>query len=331
MSNIRRRTNEEVIRDIKSGGDKQKLMLELWQQVEGLVVQAVNRYNGIAEREDMMQEAYLAFDNAVRLYDPEAGILFSSYLVPALRRWLHTVYIRKGQTIRISPKLYRNIALIERYRTAYQAEHGKAPSFYELSEGTGLSLSDIKAADKASELKNVSSLDSTINSSKEDIGTIGDVIADSRDDIGALEQDIYEGQKKAAVWKAVDELPASQSVVLHRYFEDGQTYEAIGKDLGIHPQTASDRAEKAFKKLRGKAYRKRLLPFYDGLHSRAMKGGGAEIFKETWTSSTEREAMKKYEMEQEMQRDLESLMRRISPELEGTELWGKVLANLAAG
>lgn len=312
-------SNERIIEAINAGGDRAELMLMLWKQNKGLIAQTARRYRGLMEYDDLMQEAYLGLDNAVRTYDPEAGTLFSTYLVKTLRWWIYRACVVKGQAVRLPEGLYGQIAKINAFRQESLATTGKEPDLREIAAHTGLTEAQIKAMDRAAAAKTIASLDSPISGEDGEI-SLSDALADTKDDIADFDDSFYRQQMKAAVWGAVDELPEQQAVVLHKRFEYGLTIDETAKAIGTTGNAVYLHTSRALATLRRSKYRERLLPYYDGLRSRAMSGGGAAAFNHSWTSSTEREALKLYEVEEETEAlTVEAIMRKYHPEWFETE------------
>lgn len=310
-------SNEEIIQAINAGGDRQQLMLKLWKQNQGLIAQAVNRYRGLYERDDLMQEAYLGLDNAVRTYDPEAGASFSTYLVTILRRWIYRANAEKGQAVRLPEGLYRQIARVNAFRQRILAQTGKEPDISCITAHTGLTEAQITAIDKASAAKSIASLDSPVGGEEDEI-SLGDAIADSRDNIADAELEMYREQMRRDVWETVDMLPDKYAGAIRSRYESGQKLNDSANILGIAANTVTQYVQEGLRRLRSVSkYRDRLLPYYDGLRSRAMSGGGAAAFNHSWTSSTEREALKLYEKENEaIMEDIRKRFPNLSPEAE---------------
>ena len=306
-------SNEEIIKAINAGGDRQQLMLTLWQRNKGLIAQAVNRYKGLAEYDDMMQEAYLCLDNVVRTYDTEAGIMLSTYLVTSLRRWLYRALVDKGQAVRLPAGLYGQINRINAYKQEMLTQTGKEPDISDISAHMGLPEAQVNAIIRATAAKSVASLDSYID--EEGDISLGDAIADKNDNLEAVNDRLYQQQMRAEVWGAVDELPKQQADVLHERFEKGLSINETARALRLTRGMVCCRSDSALDTLRQKKYIERLLPYYDGLRSRAMSGGGAAAFNHSWTSSTEREALKLYEVEEQAEAlTVEAIMRKYHPE-----------------
>ena len=75
---------------------------------------------------------------------------------------------------------------------------------------------------------------------------------------------------------------------------------AIGADYGITIEAIRQMERKALRALRGGRNRKKLLPFME-VYGMALTGNGVGRFNRTWTSSTERAALKDMEWEEQYQ------------------------------
>ena len=167
----------------------------------------------------------------------------------------------------------------------------RKPLMAELMIYTGLNRKEIKALNAAAAAVTVKSLDTPIGGDDEDI-TLADVVADKRDDIGDSTEAIGRQQESTAIWSIIDELPDKQGDIIKERYIRSATLEETAKAVGISKSRVFTQEMKAMQALKSPAYAKRLLPYYDGVRSRAMHGTGAKSFNETWTSATEREALR---------------------------------------
>lgn len=286
-------SNEEIIGAIQDGGDKKQLMCELWQQNKKLIYKIAERYKGYMPLDDLMQEGYIALDNAVRLFDASMGYAFSTYLVNCLKRRFYRLCAEKGSVIHIPQHAYIKLMEFKRKEAELTARLKRKPLMTELMIYTGLSRKEIKDLTNAAAAVTVKSLDTPIAGDDQDI-TLADVVADKRDDIGDCTEDISRQQENAAIWSIVDELPDKQGDILKERYIKNATLEETAKVIGISKNRVFTQELKAMRALKSSPYAKRLLPYYDGVRSRAMHGTGAKRFNETWTSATEREALRLY-------------------------------------
>lgn len=226
-------TNEQAIEQIKSETDRDKrndLMMELFTANEGLVMMQYNRYfRGMIPLDDYKQEAYLAFDRAVRTYNPSTT-LFSSWMGKNIY-FLVSIYIRDRKSIvRVPRNVWtkikdmgeeeRNITLQAVYQRSLDEKFG--------DEGDSVSLIDYLSdpADYAS-------------------------IAIDQADQASLKQ---------LVSLALDELPPRSRDILQRRCE-GETLDSIGEDYGVSRERIRQIERKAIGKLRNGRYHRQLKSF----------------------------------------------------------------------
>ena len=283
-------SNEEIIQAINAGGDRPNLMLMLWQQNKGLIAQAVNRYRGLAEYDDMQQEAYLCLDNAVSTYSSKAGAAFSTYFVMVLRQWLRRAYINKGQAVKLPEWLHKRLSDYRAYKQSFLQEVGREPDAYELSELMRLTVGQVEDIERAAAYGDVSSLESPITTEDSESLTIGGTITNDANEIASAEERMYNEQLKAELWGLVDELPQDEASALRLHYAEGLSYLEIGPTAAA----AKKCADKGLKSLRAPRSKRKLKPYYDEIRSHALRGTGFRHFSETWESSTEREAIKLY-------------------------------------
>ncbi|MDY4692100.1 MAG: sigma-70 family RNA polymerase sigma factor, partial [Blautia sp.] len=113
-------------------------------------------------------------------------------------------------------------------------------------------------------------------------------------------EQLQQEQLKETLWATVDKLPEPQPEVLRmRYLED-QTFKKISEQVGRGYQRTVQIHNDALRQLRRPRYRKKLDPFLDGeIYSSGLKGNGVGQFNRSWTSSTERAALKLADPEDE--------------------------------
>lgn len=89
-------TNEELALKIQAGETAYRA--DLWEAVRKLMYKLVRPYLPFAERQgydldDLIQESYFAMEEAVRVYDPEAGFAFTTYLNFQVKRAARTLLL----------------------------------------------------------------------------------------------------------------------------------------------------------------------------------------------------------------------------------------------
>ncbi len=101
----------------------------------------------------------------------------------------------------------------------------------------------------------------------------------------------------AVLWPLVDSLPGQQPQVIRARYQERRTLADIAKELdAIRQQEA-----KGLRELRKPSKSKLLRPFLpedDRIYSMGLQGNGVGSFDRTWTSSTERAALRDWELEE---------------------------------
>ena len=283
-------TNEEIIAKIRAGGDRKSLMLELWEQNKGIIYSIAHKYSGLAEFEDLIQEAYIGLDEAVKHYDDTAGAKFSTLLPFWIKQRIRRYITDKNGAVRLPAHIH---AKLYRYNTVVReltSRLNRTPDIAEISAYTGYSKSDIYTVRMCSKALRASSLDKPLND--EDDVTLADILADEKGGCLDIDEEIYREQRAADVWGAVSELPELQErVIKARYLHD-LTIAQTGEAEGITEGQVRNCGAKALRELRKSKYQRKLLPYLDDIRGNAMQGTGLMRFNETWTSATEREALR---------------------------------------
>ena len=104
-------------------------------------------YGGLtdAEEEDLIQIGYIGLLKAVRGFEPERGLAFSTYAVPVITGEIKS-QIRDHGRVKMSRQLKRNAALVRRAQTNFMMQNGTSPRLTELAQMTGMSTEHVAEA-----------------------------------------------------------------------------------------------------------------------------------------------------------------------------------------
>lgn len=284
-------TNEELINAIRAGGDRRALLCELYERNRGLISLWARRYQGRAEYDDLMQEAFLALNTAADAYKEETGYYFTSYFEKVCKRHFWR-FCQASAGIRYPDYLAEDI---RRYRfTAgqYETMHGRPPEIREAAEL--LSWTEGKTRQVKTYADRVTvSIDAPVT---EDGLKLSDAIEDPRDDISDLLDAETAGALSGLIWAIVDELPPDQAETIRGRYRDGRTLAAIGSETGKTGGQVYRTQEKALKALKRSDRKKRLSEL---LNEDADPAGlikysdtGLTIYRQTLETCVERAAIK---------------------------------------
>lgn len=112
----------------------------------GLVHHCANRFRGRGiEYEELYSAGCLGLMKAVKGFDPERGVQFSTYAVPVILGELKRLF-RDGGTIKVSRRMRECAMVLRRLQEAYIRDYGQEPTLSKLSELAGVSEEDAAQA-----------------------------------------------------------------------------------------------------------------------------------------------------------------------------------------
>lgn len=280
-------TNEELVYRIRSGIDVSGNMLELYQQNKGMIFRISKRYSGMAEMEDLTQEGYIALCKAVDGYDPEGGIDFVSYAWRSIQRHLLR-YVYQGNNL--PDYLQRLIIQYKIMDNDFSVKHKRKPTKEEYLSCLGINEKQLRAIEQGIKYEQNASLDCPLEDGETTLGAI--IPASDNVESTALDN-VQNQQLKEILWKAVDNLPEDMPEVLRKRFINNLTLKQTGDIMGLTSSEVRVRESKGLKILKLTGRRTGIYAFTDEfIRNQGMKGTGVMSFKNTWTSSTERVAMR---------------------------------------
>lgn len=285
-------TNEELVARIKANIDTAENMLALWEQNRRFIHVMALKYKGYAEPDDLEQEGYLALNDAVRLYDSALGVPFINYAA----RWIkHRMlrYIQNSGTVRIPVHEGEKLKEYKRLVNAYHIRLGRKPTRHELARDMNLSYKMIANLEETDNLSRLRSLDSLMTAEEDGI-TVGDLVPDDVNIEADVLENVQQEQLRAVLWPLVDALPDNQGKVLRQRFQDNRTLRETGESIGATVEQTRQLEAKALRGLRCSRSAGLLRAFLtdEKIYSMGVRGNGVGNFNRTWTSSTEKAALK---------------------------------------
>lgn len=286
-------TNEELVMKIKAGEDVQLNMEQLHDQLKRFIRKIAWKYKQDDELEDLLQEGFLALYDAVEGYDPEAGYSFVSYAAFYLKTRFSRYLADKGSCVQIPIHCLEDIWKYQKFCSAYFLEHGCEPPAKVVAQFMFISIEQVEQIRKTACMARIGSLDKPVK--EEDDGTIGDFVRDPYDQMEETEDRIQQEQLRTVLWGCVDELPEKEAEAIRARYRDGLTLKETGERLGVNTEGARQWEVKGLRELRKSSRAKRIRPFfdYDRIFSMGTTGTGVGVFERTWTSATERTAIKR--------------------------------------
>lgn len=285
-------SNEELVERIQSGEDAQSNMLKLWQQNRGMIERLANDYSKVEEREDLKQEAYFGLYRAVESYNPNKGSSFLTWAIYWIRQSMQR-YCQNNGTIRIPVHSQEDLRQYKKLQNLFYLHMGRLPNTREYCYYLRCSVKTLESLQRNDRLSRIGSIDVPITGLENDNVTIGDTVADPGDPYSEILDSVTEKQLKEILWDIVEDLPGKEPAVIKMRYQENLTYKETAARTGITTEAARQWELKALREMRRPSRARQLRTFYDFeyIYDRALHGNGAEGFKRTWTSSTERVAL----------------------------------------
>jgi RNA polymerase primary sigma factor len=213
-----------------------------------LVVSIARKYQGHGlTLGDLIQEGILGLIRASEKFDWRRGFKFSTYATLWIRQSIQRGLANTSRTIRIPVHIEQRQRKIARADRELTNELGREPSDEELASAVELELWQVRDLRDAPQA--VTSLDQPIGEADE--GTFGELFASERPEPG---EEVVESERRDAVEKALDGLPAPERAVIELRFGLGdgneKTLDAVGKELGITTENVHRLESNALRRLR---------------------------------------------------------------------------------
>ncbi len=285
-------SNEELVSLIQREQDVNGNMLKLWEQNEGYITKMARKYQHLAEFEDLMQEAYFGLANAVSHYKPEEGSGFISYATYWIKQGLQRYIENCGTIIRLPSNMAESATRYKVIAKKYEDKYGEEPTDVQMCKFLYVSDKKLQSIKKALTTGQVSSLNIAVGES----GT--EQIQDFQVSAENLEEDaikrLDQEHMKSALWEAVELLGERKRDVLRMRYQEGKTLKEIADAVGVKGSYVPTIENECFRKLRLKKGSNMVFRRYyeDYIAPTSFNHVPLQSFKYTWTSQTERDALR---------------------------------------
>ena len=287
-------TNEELVKLIQSGDDVQGNLEKLWLQNTGIVHRlAVSYARNDFEVEDLEQEGYFALVKAAEKYDPECGAKFITYFVIHLNARMRRYLAKTRSTIKIPVHLADDVVKYDKAKKKLQMELKAEPSDQMISAVMGISLDKLEKIKKAAKDMDARSLDEIRDDDDENMQS---KIPDPNDKIAGLIDDIAARQLSDHLWSMVDKLNEREQEIIKEIYLQDRTCADIAREAGVTRSAIDGVKRRALNKLERQPGSYQLKMMARDIYGIALQGSGLATFQQTWTSSTERAAIRDLEL-----------------------------------
>lgn len=265
----RDRDNEILVKQIQTGQGKRKELLErLWLDNLPLVQKIIHemtglerwKYSDIQDFEDLEQQAFLGILESIGKYEPDKGYKFFTFAIHFIRKSVLRYYDRNGQLMRI-PAYMR--AHIKRYaQECKKRNECQQPIDHEsIREKLGMSKLNYESMRKVIARHETASLDTYLNESDPESGTLQDIIASNENVSQSVIESVTDRELHELMQKVLSVLPDNERNVIMLRFYQGHSMNHIANEFQCSRQNISDILKRAYIRIRHSKYANELIDF----------------------------------------------------------------------
>jgi RNA polymerase sigma-B factor len=217
------------------------LEARLVQHYEPLAASMARRIAFREDSDDAHQVARFGLMMAVRRFDPQRGVAFSSFAWATISGELKRFMRDCGWSVRVERRLQEGHLRVIALRDELRGSLGREPSEQELSDGSGLGLSGTREAIGATGARRSLSIHAL---SGPDDGTIEDTLGGP--DAGYTDTDDAE-----QVGRLLGHLPELDRALMRGYWFDGRTQHELATEHRVSQMQVSRLLRRSLDRLRG--------------------------------------------------------------------------------
>lgn len=243
-------SNEVLVAAIQSSaGDRCTLMEQLYKQNNGIIRKMAYKAAHDGDLfDDLLQDGYIALENAVNCFDPAAGVKFVSYFGAALKWHFGRVMRVSSMPVKLSAHIYEQLTKYKATKEALEKEQSGKVRPVQVAAAMGIDAKQAGELELLLYQLHAVALDEPIDESGE--VTAGDLIPDGCDVAGEVcddaEREFNRRLLDDALQRDLDE--TARQVVLRYY--GGEQLRDIADTMGLSYQQASDERVRAIQVLR---------------------------------------------------------------------------------
>lgn len=281
---------DEKLAEAAAAGERAKEAMEvLYRRYLPVLGRMACRFGRPDEMEDLMQEGYVGLVLAAEHYRQEKGVPFRSYAVYWIRRSMSRYLEQCGRLIRIPSGRAELMRKYRRLAESWETVKGSAFPDREAACLMGISERQLRRLRQDMAFEEVESLEAPAAAGEEN--ALESFLKGSEGPEKEILDKITGEELKRALWACVDELEREAAeAVRYRYREnmDGETAEDL---TDTERKRIRFWLRKGLRELRKPEKTARLRPFLDA-YDMGLRGTGVTVFHRTWTSATERAALR---------------------------------------
>ena len=297
-------TNEELVALIQQGKDVQVNLGILYEQNKGFIYFVTRPYMKYAEKDDLIQEGYIGFQEAIFHYSAAYGAKFTTYAQYRIRKQC-TKYIESFCNVkRIPSYLQTRITAYVNFVNEYKAAYSEEPDDVMIMQELQLTTTQLQHIRKTLHERPVISMSALIPGTD---NTLEETIADPCDMAEDVQDVLFREFERQVLDEAIKQLDGNEQMVITCKYIDSLTSSQISERLNLSPDKVKRLEEKAMQVLRKNRKIQELLKDKYGYECSAAYKLSRKFVLDNHTSTTEFLALKRLELEKEKDEMQESV------------------------
>ncbi len=298
-------TNEELVKLIQDGKDVQVNLGILYEQNKNFIYFVAKPYLAYAEEDDLLQEGYLGFQEAVFHFSADSGAKFTTYAQYRIKAHCKR-YIETFSTIRKIPTyLHELIYKYKQYMNKVEAGSGKIPDDKTIMKDLKLSKVQLQHIKRTLQESQTVSFSDPIPGS--DGVTLGETLADPHEAVEEVLERMFSQHERTVLDEAIKQLEDNEKTVITCKYWDAMSASQISSKLNLSVDKVRQLEDKAFQVLKRNKKIQELMEERYGYDCSLAYSISRKFALDHSTSSTEQLALHRIELEEQQQKLVESV------------------------
>ena len=304
-------TNEDLVKLVQSGVDVKEKIGDLYEQNKNFIYMIAKPYMKYAETDDILQEAYMGFHDAIFTYSIGETKLIT-YAAWKIKLYCIRYIENSSNTIRIPVNTLELINKYKKFVGRYEKEYGCQPNDKIVMEELKLTEKKLNRIKKAMcEQECVST--STVIKDSDDL-TIEEMIEDDFDLEGEIEKKLFIEHERKVLDSVIEQLEEKRKQIIRKHYWEDVSLKDIAKSLGISYARICQLEKDALHQLSNKEELQELLNEVYGYDSHIAYHLSRKFCLDNRTSQTESLAINRIEQEKrtlEIQAEINNLFEEL--------------------
>ena len=284
------KTNEELVELVQKGVDVRKNLNILYEQNKKYIYKTANPFMKYAEADDLLQEAYIGFQEAIYAYKPGEAKL-TTYATWKIRQHCIRFIENFSNTKRIPSATYNLIRKYKSFIQSYQNECGTVPDDKVIMRDLEMTSKKLEHIRKVMYEQHCISLSAKLSDTDE--LTLEESLADDYDMETSIEEKLFQEHEREVFDNAIHTLKSNEQTVIYSRYWDEQSQKQVANNMEISPSRVGAIEREALKKLRRNDSLQNLIEEKYGCDSHKAYHMSVQGCLDNHTSTTEQIAIKR--------------------------------------